>query len=699
MRTIKNLLWAVLPLFCLSLAVSCTEDKPVDENPGGDNEQPSVVKDTVIKMKKDICEVSVAGGNVLVEYTIEALDGGENPHSGEKISAVASESWVSGFNYNTSNILRFAVEANPGSTPREAVVTVKYRYADDVAFIVKQNAKSSAAFVIQNINPTMFDYTVDIIPEDKETPYIVMSADPKYIIQSGFTSPEDLYYDDVAYFAWMGSFYGKSSTTIMQERAKFGDQRGVKVSNAAPGTPYTFYCYYFDYATGALLSDVHTVEVKTLTPAKQSVEFNIDYEVNSCVVEADVTPVSFDGDYYFDALSVGLVDSYLTDLVRFDGTPYFTTPEEVIEYWWCTAVADMMTSMSFDAILSAYTSKGNFDNGDPKSQYDFELLANHDYYIFSFAMDPATALACSVPQYKKVTTGDVAPSDNEITPSVSNITSRTAVISFETTNDDYYIAGWATAAEWAEYGNNDAERQQHLLATLSYEFISGDYSQSITQLIPETEYVLYAFGSRGGVATTPTISTVRFTTKAGSGGACTMTFADLGYYDGSDFGQYDGYEFLTSYEIVMPIEVQFSTPDHGAYFFNVYDWTNREYEAYDDENYTANLVWHINTYGSLTATHTYMILENNKYYEMIGLVVDAEGVFSDLAKVQIRTSYDNCRDAEAFVEWWDAYQNGQNEPGLQSCVVEEKTLFSKKDASRKRVSEMTFEVSKMDINK
>ena len=55
MRTFKNLLWALLPLFCLSLAVSCTENQTTDETPnnGGTN-GPSVVKDTVIKMKKDL---------------------------------------------------------------------------------------------------------------------------------------------------------------------------------------------------------------------------------------------------------------------------------------------------------------------------------------------------------------------------------------------------------------------------------------------------------------------------------------------------------------------------------------------------------------------------------------------------------------------------------------------------------------------
>ncbi|MBR5852690.1 MAG: hypothetical protein IKY74_00640 [Alistipes sp.] len=697
MRTLKNLLWAMLPLFCLSLAVSCTETPNTgdDPNQGGTN-GPAVVKDTVIKMKKDLFEVGVAGGSQLAEYTIEALDGGENPHSGEKISAVAAESWVNGFNYNTSNILRFNVDPNPGSTPRECVVTVKYRYAEDVAFVVKQNSKSSAGFTFENVTSTLFDYTLDIIPEDKNTPFIVMSASCDYIVASGFQTTEDFYEDDIAYFDWLGSFYGQDYAGIMQEKARFGDQRKVTVTGCNAGTPYVFYCYYFDYETGALASDVYTHEIWTLFPEKQEVEFTMEYTVDGSVVAANVAPIGFDGDYYFDVLSVAHVNSYLNDLVRLDGTPYFTTPDEAIEFWWSSAVGEMKQSMSTDQIIAAYTSKGFYEDGTPMSEFDFELLANTEYYLFAFAMD-SNALACSTPQFVKVTTGDVEMSDNVITPSVSNITSRGATISFETTNDDYYVAGWATANEWATYGNNDAERQQYLLTNLSYEFISGNYTQTITQLTPATEYVLYAFGSRGGIATTPTIYTCRFTTRNGSGGACSITMADLGYYDAADVSAFDGYSYLSGYEIILPLEAQFSIPEHGAYFFEVYNWTNREYEVYDDENYIKGLTYMINKHGSMTVTHTYTGLENGGYYELVAIVIDNDGVYSDLYKTSYRPTYDGCRDAQAYVDWWNNYQNGGSDgPTLQSCVVEQKNLFVKKDA-RKRVSEMTFEPSKMDI--
>ena len=71
MRTFKNLLWAILPIFALTFAVGC-------EDPQSGVDQPNVVKDSVIKLDKTTVNVGVAGGTTLIEYTIE------NAHAGER---------------------------------------------------------------------------------------------------------------------------------------------------------------------------------------------------------------------------------------------------------------------------------------------------------------------------------------------------------------------------------------------------------------------------------------------------------------------------------------------------------------------------------------------------------------------------------------------------------------------------------------
>ncbi len=681
MRTVKNfLMMALMPVMAFALLVGCTETP--DEPQGGTN-GPVLEKDSTIKLGKTTVSASLAGGTYLIEYSIE------NPHQGEKITAEAAESWVKNFNYGITGALGFEVEANPTDAERECLVTVKYRYAEDVVFTVKQGAAVKAGFALENIEVTYFDYTVDVIPEIKTLPYIVMSASPEYIIASGFETGEDYYEDDVAYFAWLGQFYGMSATQIMQERAKVGDQPDITVSNGASGVPYTFYCYYFDYDSGALLSDVAFFTVETDKPQKQEVDFTMEYDiVEGCLVKADVTPVGgYTGDYYFDVLHSYQINDYLENM------DFFTDESHVVEYWWANAVQEMMTEISGAEIIANFTCVGDNPDGSPKSHYEFELLANHEYYLFAFAMEE-NGLCCSTPKLVKFTTGNVTMSENVITPTVEKLTSRTATFKFATTNNDYYVAGWAKAADWATYGNNDAERQEYLIANTDYYLLSGNVETTVIDLEMETEYVLYAFGSRGGVATTSQIFTTTFKTK-GANGNVSIELVDNGYYDASDFTDIAGYEYLSNYSgyCIFPIEVEFSDDNHGDYFFDTYNWTGRhESEYYNDQQYIDGLVWSINQYGSMSTTHTYTFLEFGGKYEFVALVFDADGQMSKLFRQWIEPTYEGCGDANDYKDWWDAYQASQNEgPNLQSLVIDSKELFKAKSNSSKRVSEMTFE--------
>ena len=674
MRTIKNyLMMGLMPLMALALLVGCNNS----ETPDGPT-PPDVEKDSVIKLGKTSVSASLAGGLYLLEYTIE------NPHQGEKISAEPAEDWVNGFNYGITGALQFNVDANPGSEPRECLVTVKYRFAEDVVFTVKQGAKVSAGFTLENVTSDLFSYTVDVIPEDKTAPYIVMSADATYIVQSGFETGEDFYEDDFFYFGWLGQFYGQDAAGIMQDKARIGDQRGITVSGCVSGVPHTFYCYYFDYDTGALISDVAMFEIVTKEPEKTAVEFNVEYTVEGSLVKADVVPVDYEGAYYFDMLNCILADSY------FEAFDFLNNePAEAVEYYWSNAVWSMSQEMSDDEIVAFYNCQGEYEDGTPRSHYEFELLANHDYYLFAFAMEEH-GLPCSKPQIVKVTTGDVKPSDNQITTSVTNVTAQSVTINFTTTNDDYYIAGWEKASDWATFGNNDAERQQYLLTNRSYELIKGDYSQNVIGLEPETDYVLYAFGSRGGVATTNYIATTTFKTRKISGGLASIEFVDLGFFSASDIAEVPGFEFCSgdsySGKFILPIEVKI-TGEYTGFFWIIYDWTGRN-DIYDDKQYRDGLVWSIDKYGSMSTDKTYSILDNDKYYELVALVVDQYGDYSDITKRCISTSYANANtDIDAFDEWW----NGSG-ASLQSLVYndEPKQLFRNKISGRK-ASEMTFE--------
>lgn len=675
MRTIKNLLWALLPIFALTM-VGCGED-PVDPNNG-----PVIKKDSTIKLNSNKVEASLAGGDYTMIYEIE------NAHDGEKITAEAAEAWVNNFNTSISGVLSFSVDANNSDKARECLVTVKYRYADDAVFVVKQGAKVNAGFTFENESADYFSYTLDVIPDNKTQSYIVMSADPKYIAASGFETGEDFYEDDVAYFGWLGQFYGQSAVQVMQDRCKVGDQRGITPGKGAAGIPYTFYCYYIDYESGALLSEVTFHEIYTKSPEKIAADFDVEYSVDGCVVHANVTPKDgFNGAYYFDMLNGLMVDDYLAS---FD---FLEDEGDVAEFYWSFAVQDMMFNgnMSGQTIVDMYNCQGTYEDGTPRSKFDFELLANHTYYLFAFAMEE-NGLCCSEPKIVEIETGSVPMSDNVITPSVSKITVQTAYISFTTTNNDYYIAGWEKASDWATYGNTDAERQQYLLENLSYEFIQGDYEQNVIGLEGGTDYILYAFGSRGGVATTAQIFTCPFSTKSTDAGNATIEYVDNGYYAAEDLAELPGWEFFGgdyySGTFILPLEYHIEG-EWQSFYSNIYNWTGRN-DLYNDTQYRDGLVWAIDQYGSMNLDKSYSILANDSFYIIASMVIDTEGQYSEISKFEVRTSYDGARtNAEDFDAWW----NETSGPGLSSVVVEQepKELFRTKANHSNKLSVAGFE--------
>lgn len=681
MKTLKNLLWSLLPLFCLTMVVSCGED------PTAGNNEPSG-KDSKINLAQSTVNVGPAGGTQVLEYEIV------NPKGNVKISAKAADTWVKDFSTSITGALAFEVEPNETGAVRKCLVTIEYPYAKPAIFTVIQASTVTAGFDV-TFHPSLFGFTVDIYPEKKDVEYIIMSASAEYVIASEFETGEDFYNDDYAYFGWLGSFYGESAVDVMNTRAKIGDQIGVEVGKGAPGTPYIVYLYYFDTASGAMISDVDFNLVWTTTPVQQQVDFDMTCEPESCMIHADVTPVGYEGYYYFDAISKSYIDSYLTEFVDMDGKPYFKTPEEVVAYYWYNAVATMMYDgqLSAEAILRNYSCDGLNDDGTSRSHFDFELLAEHEYYVFAFTMDNY-ALCASTPKLQLVTTGRVEPSDNVITLSVPKITARTATISATTTNNDYYIAGWEEASKWSTFGDTPEEIQEHLLNTLVYEFLEGDFSMNVIGLKPETEYVFYAFGTRGGVPTTA-LSTCNFTTKAEGVGAATIELMDYGYFLADDLAQLEGFEEMFSGEkcvgnLIMPIEVKIEGP-WDSFWVQGYIWIDRRWEEYDDNNYINGLIWSINEYGSMTLDKTYNIIEPDSELTYVALVIDTDGCTSPLLKRQINPTFDGARtDVEWFAEWWNDREE-DDDLELQAKVSDYRPIFKQKSQAKK-VSQLNLNI-------
>lgn len=671
MKALKNfLMMALMPIMALALVVGCEPDSPVGPNEPDGPVGPVVDKDAVVNLKSTEVAVGVGAGTAMVEYSIT------NEHADAKITVETDADWISNFDTSVSNFIRFNYEANTTEAKREAMVTVKYLYAEDVTFVVSQAAPSNGTFTLENIDVTSdyFSITVDVIPTIKNQPYIIMSASPEYIEAYELETDEALYADDYAYFEYIGSFYGYSALDIMHIRAKMGDAR-VTVNSAVPGEKYIFYMYHFDPQSGSLASKITRIEVTAGHPEIGEADFTFKYEINGPDVKTQVDPVGFEGDYYFDVMTA-------EELAAAEAAGF--TKEEYIVKWWSNIVANLIfyEEMTPDAVLAENTCWG-----EDRNTWDYELMANSDYYIFAFQLE-ANSLCCSTPKYEKFTTGDAVMSENQLQPIATNVTSRAATFTVLTTvPEDRYSFSWATAAEWNSYGSSDEERVNNLLKQYVFEVYRGDISVSVTDLEPDTEYVLYAFGNHGGVATTaPAVA--KFKTASDGPGNATIALKDLGYYDAADLVYLPGWTFLDSDyysgKAIYPIELDVQPANHGAYFYEVYDWEGRN-DEYNDQQYIDGLLYQIGKHGSMTTNYTYLPLLFNNRYVAVAIVVDANGQYSEMYKKEIYCTYDGVNtDIEAFANWWDAMQSGSS---LSSVFAYNKPMQQKAQRSNVKASE------------
>jgi hypothetical protein len=80
------------------------------------------------------------------------------------------------------------------------------------------------------------------------------------------------------------------------------------------------------------------------------------------------------------------------------------------------------------------------------------------------------------------------------------------------------------------------------------------------------------------------------------------------------------------------------------------------------------------------------------------MVIDTEGYYSNLAKVELTTSYDDARtDAEWYAEWWE-----DKGPSLSSLVIGDepmRELFRTKANHSNKLSKSGFEIksSRMEM--
>lgn len=623
MKKIKSLSWLFVAILGLGLLSSCKDDNEPQK------EEPTPQGDPKITLNMSEVNVTLEGGRFTVEYAVE------NPVSGQSVQITPKADWINDLDLSLTGIVTFSVAKNRTVEPRESSIEFSYEGAETVALVVKQEQGNEPDFTNDNVRATPINYTMDIYAKDKQRPFIMLSASQDYIdglvdSEGNYGTDLAIFEDDMMYYEWLGGmFYGKTLSGMLAEVARYGDQLDRVVNNAQPIMDYVLYTYHINIDECTMDGDLYRFGVTTPNVDQVDVEFDFELDIDEAEVFSTVTAKNgYTGRFYFDVLPRVVVE---------DEKKEGQSVEDYLIEWWNTIVNNNVSGgASYADVLSNCSSQS--DN------YTFDLLQETEYYLFSMAVDPEYAFAASTPQVQLFETGTVSMSDLEIDIIVSNIGSQGADIKLVTSNYDPYFAGYVKKEIWDTYGSNDQERFASLMSENVFEKLIGDVEVSVLGLSPETDYVVYAFGSAGGVMTTDQIFTEEFTTSFQGAGQATMTFDSPGYFGIAEVCEQDSgwNSYLDSDGLycIFPFRFILDPADTETYYWDVFDNTNY---TYSDEELVNSMLY--STPKEFLAS-VYLV-EYNAPITFAGFAADESG-YGPLCRYDVTPTQDGIGDVDDF---------------------------------------------------
>ena len=596
----------------LALFAGCKPDGPID-NPEPDAPELTLLQTTI--------DVTADGGHFEVGYTLA------NAVEGAELKVNIEHDWVRNVTI-AEDVISFDVDASYEQKERSCRLEFIYPGVyPNPTLKVKQSLGKKHSIELNLINAAATTITLDVIPQDKNMPYVFILGNGDYIMEGDLmTSDEALWASDLEIFESFGNAFGSDATVAAKAFMYVGDLKSHQFTGVTPNTTYVAYAYGFDNETLTPLTEITRLVINTVEVSDYTLHFDFDIKVDGPNVSFDITPKGYDGYYYYgvfwaEDVPEGTDPQVLRELCEADWeqqkalySSFFDTPEQGLNF-----------------VFNELAYRGT-------THLDVEFDANTKFVLWAFGMD-GEALMNTTPEFYNFKTGGVKASENTFTLSVPELHPRKATVKVETTNNDPYIAALVAGDRFE--GNTDAEIMEYILTNFSVQYINGTMSDTATGLVPSTEYELLVFGAQAGAATTE-LNRLKFTTAE-------VVYADLdfsltigNYYNGSELAalnpDYAGFEDT----VIVPITANVDE-DAVAFYFNA--MSALDFPYYEYEQIIEGLV----ADGAVEDTTSYYAFEFDTAYTFFGVAEDKDGNFTEVWSSKDTTfEVENCSPIEEF---------------------------------------------------
>ena len=555
-----------------------------------------------------------------VQYTLT------NAQDGLSVQPDTEADWINGLDASQTGIISFVVSENTDTTSREADVTVTYGELQDGFKVIQEGTvpdqpEEPSAFEITITDVSSNSFTMDIIPEDKELTFDyggISVADLN-------TLPDDETFVNeylIPQFQATADANGMTLEQFLAQYLVYGDQIGLTVQGLAAETDYYAYAVGIS-TTGEMTTEF--VKVQVTSEPLSTFDATIEVDVNGPDATVTVTPADETIGWY-PTVFIGQGHSN-ADMIA--------SAQQGIE-------SAIMTygffGLSREQAVTTLTKYG-------QQSLPNELDATSDYTAAAFSID-ANGYITSNPAIKEFTTGEAAMSDNQISQEIVSNNGRKVEYNIMTTNDDPYVFfTYQYTGTWTEM--TDQEIIDYIMANENISWMTryGSVSTYVEGLRQQTEYITFAFGVDGGVATTE-LFRFPFTTAEATMNDLKFSYSYGPYYNGDEAAaKYPDQLANAAGRIVFPAQYQIDGDWHGIWH-DIYLGDLTDKSEYPDEDVYQALRVNGNTW--LSATIIY-ILDPNEVYTMCGFVEADDGSFGEIYRQVVGPfTLDGCSPIDDF---------------------------------------------------
>ena len=491
------------------------------------------------------------------------------------------------------------------------------------------------AFNIETLTHTSL--SIGIVPENKDTEYVILFAEKKHFIANGIDTREELVEDDLKMLRSYAEYYGITIREFLEGMKWLtkGDMRGYKVTNLYPNTEYVVYAYgiNIDGDNYEVTTPICHKVITTTTPELQDINFDITTEISGNSVKVTMTPEGYEGLYY-SYIIPDTHNYYLPDGMELNA--------DYLAYYRNT------TLDTFNELIN--------NQGIPAEQFclsgietrNERLNPNANYMVICFAVSQdQTPILCSTPTIHYFTTQENTKSDLTIDIKVTDITQYNAMLSVTPSKrGEEYACVFLAASQLPPY---DSEYEQMIFIIENFDpaIFSGPFSEALTPLMPGTEYVVIAFGIDNNLPTTDMFSFRFSSLEAGTSEVYIESIELVKLFDSKEIIALDNSysSALSGCECIAIVEAKTNIPSDKIRFWWYEEWMRVEYS---EEAFLEDLLMY-DYANNPEIMDMYYSLNDQDRFLFAGIVEDESGNMSEIFYTEpFLMSKDMCDPAEEF---------------------------------------------------